>query len=157
MHNRPTGVKATPIFGLQDDLTRVAAGKVRFGSDSKPLILNAEPEWRVRSGQLPNLKPEPVFRFGFAPFNRIQTVVEAKNGDVGKMLSRTSVDREVKPLLKSIHYKNIQIYTKGHSKLQVKYNSVFERDGFPPNTAPEHGARFGHRLNLNLNVTSGPD
>ena len=46
--------------------------KVRFGSGSGPFALNAEPERRVRFGQLPNLEPERAFRFSPA-FERVRT------------------------------------------------------------------------------------
>ncbi|KAF8174421.1 hypothetical protein K438DRAFT_1771548 [Mycena galopus ATCC 62051] len=175
MCNTPTGVKATPIFGFQNDLTH-----------SEPLVLNAEPEWRVRFCAFKPVKfkhaeEEKRFRLwtGLSACNAnhwCDTVVEAKNDDVGNMLFRISVNREytrmedtrrfsnmwemrisgapyqgLKPLLKSIHYENIRIYAKGHSQLQT-----FERNGFPPNTEPDHDARFGQRLNLNLNAMSGP-
>ena len=41
-----------------------SAGKVRFGSGSEPLALNAEPEPGVRFRPPPNLEPERAFRFG---------------------------------------------------------------------------------------------
>ena len=50
----------------------ISAGKVRFGSGSGPLALNAEPEPGVRFRQPPNLEPERGFRFGSA-FERVRT------------------------------------------------------------------------------------
>lgn len=49
-----------------------SAGKVRFGSGSGLVALNAEPEPCVQFRQSSNLEPEPAFRFSLA-FKRVRT------------------------------------------------------------------------------------
>ena len=53
-------------------IVTTSAGKVRFGSGSEPLALNAEPEPGVRFRPPPNLEPVRAFRFGSGP-NAVQT------------------------------------------------------------------------------------
>ncbi|KAJ7865916.1 hypothetical protein B0H14DRAFT_2573693 [Mycena olivaceomarginata] len=128
-----------------------SAGKVRFGSDSEPLVLNAEPEWGVWFGQLPYLESEPAFRF--------------KHVEEGKLFRCANSSSDARSYRR---WPLDGIIGRRHKSLQITGNvtqlgpsglfsgSAFERDGFPPNAKPEHGARFEHRLNLNLNAASNP-
>ncbi|KAJ7456818.1 hypothetical protein B0H11DRAFT_2321572 [Mycena galericulata] len=66
-----TGTSDYELLGMQPSSFSNSAGKVRFGSGSGPLALNAEPEPRVRFRPALNLEPERALRFGSA-FERVR-------------------------------------------------------------------------------------
>ncbi|KAJ7794465.1 hypothetical protein B0H14DRAFT_2621898 [Mycena olivaceomarginata] len=122
-----------------------SAGKVRFGSDSEPLVLNAEPEWGVWFGQLPYLESEPAFR------NRQDSSMSKRENSFGVQIHRAMPEAIADGLWTGLsagdtnHLKSL-IYTKDHSQLQVRFR-------FGPNLATttpmqtigEHRQAVGHK------------